>query len=1155
MSKALATKNVATVLVAVALVLGFAFAFATPAKADTLSDLQAQVQALLAQIAALQGGSSSSSSSGAGCYTFTQNLKAGSTGGEVMWVQKFLNSHGFQVSASGAGSPGNETSTFGPATKAAVIKFQNANAADILTPVGLTAGTGNWFASTRAKANAMCAGAPGTPSTVPATGGNLSVGAAAQPANSLAPKGTSRVPFTVFTLTNNSGAAVTVNSVTVQRTGLGQDAAFAGVILVDEMGNQLGNARTFNSNHQVNAGDAFVINPGQTKTISVMGNMASSLADYAGQVVSLSVVGINTNGTVSGVLPISGASHTLNNTLTIGTATIAVGSSDLNADQSSESIGKTAEMAAAVRVTAGSGEDLWVKSIRWNQSGSAGAADITNVITYVDGTAYPTSVSADGKYYSVTFPGNGIMIGKGLSKEILVKFDIVNGPSRTVQFDIYKNTDLYLVGGTYGYGIVATPNSTASAGAGSQFTTGSPWFSGSVFTISAGTVTSLSRANEVTAQNISLVSPNQPLGGFAMDVKGEGIQVQNMNFYLATSSSAGSGLLTSVRMVDENGVVVAGPVDATYFSSSLQKVAFSDAVTFPTGRHVYSLQGMLPSTLANGGTIQAQTTPSTDWIGGSITGVITGNSISVSTLSTTVSGNLMTIRSGSIVGSVASTPAAQTMVSGVSGATVAAINLDGTQSGEDVRFTSMKLYYTDTAMAADPTNCFVYDGATRLNDTAVNPTTGAPTDYTFTLNNPLTVVKGTVKLVTLKCDLSSAITSGSFSFGLQNSSGLTFTGTGVSSSQTITPTSSTGGSQTGNTMTIAGSGSLSVAADPSAPAYSVAAVGSTGSTGVTLNALRFSGTNEDMKLDRIALQMSGTSATSSPGNITQVTIWDGVTQVGTAIFAGSRFATSTLTSNVIIPANGSKTLTIKGDLAGISLNGAGTAGALLQVDYDGSDSTGTRAIGQSSGSTINTSSTSDTAVAGVRTYRSVPIITYAATAGALVNGTQQLVTVTIAADSKGDVQMYQLRFATSTTAAVLTAHTFTGPSGSVGTVTNTATYIQVVFDNGSNVGDRTISAGTSKSYQLGATVGGLTGSTAGVASFSLMADAAHPAVGPTLMNTASNVASDSDFVWSPMSTTSAVTSVYADFTNGYGLGGCFTTSGVGQNCVAVSKAQ
>ena len=156
MSKALATKNVAAVLVASVLALGFAFSFATPAKADATSDLQAQVTALLAQITALQGGSSSSMMSSM-CHTFTRNHKMGDKGGETMWVQQFLNSHSFVVSASGAGSKGNETASYGAKTKAAVMQFQKNYASDILFPVGLKFATGTWGPSTRAKANALCA--------------------------------------------------------------------------------------------------------------------------------------------------------------------------------------------------------------------------------------------------------------------------------------------------------------------------------------------------------------------------------------------------------------------------------------------------------------------------------------------------------------------------------------------------------------------------------------------------------------------------------------------------------------------------------------------------------------------------------------------------------------------------------------------------------------------------------------------------------------------------------------------------------------------------------------------------------------------------------------------------------------------------------------
>ncbi len=88
--------------------------------------------------------------------TFTRNLSLGDSGEDVRCLQAFLNQNpDTRVSLTGAGSSGNETQLFGALTRIAVIKFQEKYASEVLTPLGLSSGTGFFGISTRSKINKL----------------------------------------------------------------------------------------------------------------------------------------------------------------------------------------------------------------------------------------------------------------------------------------------------------------------------------------------------------------------------------------------------------------------------------------------------------------------------------------------------------------------------------------------------------------------------------------------------------------------------------------------------------------------------------------------------------------------------------------------------------------------------------------------------------------------------------------------------------------------------------------------------------------------------------------------------------------------------------------------------------------------------------------
>ena len=1195
------TAKVASAFIGGAMALTLVFGGAVaPTQAQTVDELSAWIESLFAQIATLQTQlSGMSGTTGTVSYNFTANLSQGDSGADVLNLQKVLNmSTDTQVAATGVGSTGLETEYFGGLTKAAVIKFQDKYASEVLTPVGLTAGTGFVGPSTRDKLNTMTAGTvPTTPTTTlpagctsatgysptsglacngttgagttPTTpaGTGLTVTPGVQPTATLAVKGAARVPFTTVVLTASADGDVVVNSLLIQRDALSQDAAFAGIVLLDSDGTQLGIAKTLNSLHQATIGEAFTVKAGTSKTVTVAANMNTDLSSYDGQIGSLEVMSVNTSATVNGTFPIQGASHAMNDSLSIGTATVTRGIDDPNTSADKE-VGTTGYTFASVKVT-GALEKIRIHSLRWNQSGSVASSDLDNLKTYVDGTAYDLTVSVDGKYYTANF-GEGIVVSKGQSKEISIKGDIVGGSGRTIIFDIYKDTDLYITGEDFNYGITpAESGGTAALPTSSQMTDDStPFFDNAHVTVSSGSL-SASKSTSVEAQNVAENVADQVLGGFDIEAKGESITVAKMIFQVVTSSGGGAAEdITNISLVDGNGSVVAGPVEGVGTGES-GTVTFTDTVTFPVGEGTYTLTGQLGTDFINDETVYVTTTPGSNWT--TVTGETTGDSITP-TPAGLLTSNTMTLKAGTVSISVSDSPVAQNVVGGAQNFTFANYQFDASASGEDIRFTSLILELVATAGSEYLTGCQLWDGDTVLNtgsnkkDVASGLTTTS--DMTFTLDSGgVTIPKGTVKTLALKCDLSSsAVEDTTYTWDMTN--GTDQTGTGLNSGTTITVGNTTGA---GQTMTAKDGGSLAVTEESGS--YTVAAAGT---SDVTLGSLKFTGTNEEITLNKLGLIL--TDASSTPSNLDAVTLWDGTKQVGKVIFAGeSNYATSTIGApynDFIIPKDGTKTMTIKGDLAEIGITGVGTQGALFIANWNG-DGTSTTGTGDQSGGTV-TASGSTTTFDGVRVFRSYP--TFAKndiSNDEFTSGGKTVLYRFSVSANEGDgssegigIHKFVLSLATSSDSATqgsttvtdlrMYAYTDSGFSSEVEESANNVAYVDGLIVTaipqplGTNAGvDNDLALINPLQIPEGETyyfeVTGVPTHVAGTATTNtgqwvktyIQGDAAYNVNSARLLDITTTIDDDDndDFIWSPYATTTSGDTTHYDWTNGYKVEG------------------
>jgi hypothetical protein len=571
-------------------------------------------------------------------YTFNTNLKSGSRGTDVMNLQKVLNMYPqTQIASSGAGSPGMETSTFGPATKRAVNKFQALH----LVELGITTPTGNVFAGTRGLLNQVCSG---TTSTNTGTGSTGTTGTGTVVSGPVSAMLASTQP-TGMVVQKQSGARLaditfsgngTVTSVQLQRTGVSADATLVNVYLYD------GNTRITDAASVVtggyinfNASNGLFTVSG-TRTITVRADIADNTN---GQSVGVKLNSVTAGGSVSTYNNVMGNALQIGSVATAGVNFTTVTVADTNVDAGTQAY-NVWEGVASVNT-----RDVNLRAATFKFVGSAPVDSLANISLYVDGTkvAGPAMVNATNNNKLTFDLGSMPYLLKTGSHTIDVRGDVVKGSNRTMTFSVENVADLMFEDTNLaGVNVSATVNNATLTQGNSKYRT---------ITVNKGSVT-VNVDPSFVASKVTGGATNVPVAQFTLKGYGEDVKVNNLgvNFTLTNSSTtAPTGLATALGTVSNslNNVslyVNGGQVGTNQnYTGTALNYTLGSSLIIPAGQTVtvtvkadvvntssaaYNA-GTITATLGNQGTGNAQGQNSNELTDVAATGVV-GNSLTVS---------------------------------------------------------------------------------------------------------------------------------------------------------------------------------------------------------------------------------------------------------------------------------------------------------------------------------------------------------------------------------------------------------------------------------------------------------------------------------------------------------------------------------------------
>lgn len=954
-------------------------------------------------------------------YSFSSDMGLGARSTSVMDLQKVLNMYPeTKVASTGAGSPGMETNYFGPATRAAVRKFQGIN--NVLT-------TGYVGPLTRATLNMVCTGSTGGVSGLPAgcsstsgfspitgqscgsgtgttvSGSGLNVMAGTNTGGTII-AGAAQVPVLNFKVMNSSAGEVTVNSLKFMKLGTVSDASITNGYL--SSGNQIvGQYTSLAQGVMTFANVNAKIPAGATVDMSLRVDLAGGSSIAAGNLIGFQLMSANdvtiSAGTVGGTFPMVGGNFY---TTTVSNPALASLSS-----VAYQGVGSTVD-AGTMSFRAGAvtfnvvNNPVKLQSVRFNVNGSINpSVDLANVKLRVSGQEVATGV-VTGNNIFFDLASNAKMLNTG-NHLMEVYADVLGTPNRTFKIEILRPYDVMLMDSQYNTNIsFPTPTGTATS-----------------VEVRKGTAT-ITLASDTPTGTIPLGGSNVTLAKFRVFAAGEALRIKYLPFTLTKTGGAtwdNGGVDNQVRNIalfGDDGVQVGttintpsgcafGPADNTNdYSCSFGSSSANINYTIPANTsRVLSLKADVQNT-ADFSTVRAQLNAATSNVEGQISfqtsnlpgGIVQGSILSLTTapFQATLNGSLGT----------------QTIVGGASNQKIGSFSLSAS-SAEGIDVTSVRINTAANTGSNVVGGLRVQNLVVKVDGTSWNYVIGsvdASTGYVFTSpTGPLRINAGGSKTVDVFTDVLTGSAVGSYNPVVLVDA--VANGVSTNSNQTLRTSGGlpvSANNITGQTVTVASAGTANVTVDTSVPPAQQLVLGA---TGATLGQFRLTASNnEDIRVDQVTVTIVSGSG-SGPATFKNLRLFDGSTEIGmgTAVTGTTPNFTSLFTipnGGIVIPKNGTKTLTVKGDVSSFTESPTSHNQAYTIRIAAASD---VRAFGQASSETVTVGGTFpliSNAQTALRTKVTASIAPMGSTSGRARTAADDVAKITLNADSAYNAEFH-----------------------------------------------------------------------------------------------------------------------------------------------------